>query len=167
MIVRAEYEGDEAVIAQVTASAFTGKAYSDQTEHLIVERLRKASALSLSLVVQEEGEIVGHIGFSPVFLEDGSEDWFALGPLSVRPDRQRRGVGSLLVRQGLSALESLNAAGCLLVGSPRYYPKFGFRQATQMLYPGTPAEYLMYLPLRGGEPSGIVRFHPAFYGSAA
>jgi putative acetyltransferase len=167
MIIRLEQSDDAEAIGQVTRAAFIGKAYSSQTEHLIVGRLRAAGALFRSLVAQDGCDIIGHVGFSAVEIEDGSAGWFGLGPLSVRPDRQREGIGTALVKQGLADLAALGAAGCVLVGSPKFYPRFGFRPAVMMLYPGAPVQYFMVLPLRGQEASGIVRFHPAFYGSAA
>lgn len=167
MILRGERRGDETAISAVTAAAFAGKSYSDQTEPQIIERLRVAGALHLSLVAEDKGEIVGHVAFSAVEIEDGAEGWYGLGPVSVRPDRQGEGIGSALIRRGLDRLAALGASGCVLVGSPRFYPRFGFRQDRALTYPGLPVEYFMVLLLRGAMPSGIVRFHPAFYGSAA
>jgi putative acetyltransferase len=167
MIIRLEQSDDAEAIGQVTQAAFAGKAYSNQSEHLIVQRLRKAGALFRSLVAQDGGDIIGHVGFSPVEIEDGTGGWYGLGPVSVRPDRQGEGIGTALIKTGLADLEALGAAGCLLVGSPKFYPRFGFCPALRCLYPGVPVQYFMVLPLRGQEPSGIVRFHPSFYGDAA
>lgn len=167
MIIRAERPGDEAAIGAVTAAAFAGKSYSDQTEPQIIDQLRAAAALKISLVAEDGEGILGHIAFSPVEIEDGTGGWYGLGPVSVRPDRQGEGIGSALIRRGLDSLAGLGASGCALVGSPKFYPRFGFRQCRELTYPGLPVEYFMVLLLRGGMPSGIVRFHPAFYGSAA
>lgn len=167
MIIRDELPGDEAAIGAVTAAAFAGKSYSDQTEPQIIERLRAAGALDLSLVAENDGEIVGHVAFSAVEIEDGAEGWYGLGPVSVRPDRQGEGIGSALIRRGLADLAGLGACGCVLVGSPKFYPRFGFRECRTLTYPDLPVEYFMYVLLRGEMPSGIVRFHTAFYGNAA
>lgn len=167
MIIRDELPGDEAAIGAVTAAAFAGKSYSDQTEPQIIERLRAAGALDLSLVAENDGEIVGHVAFSAVEIEDGAEGWYGLGPVSVRPDRQGEGIGSALIRRGLADLAGLGASGCVLVGSPKFYPRFGFRECRTLTYPDLPVEYFMYVLLRGEMPSGIVLFHPAFYGNAA
>ena len=167
MIVRDERAGDEAAIAAVTAAAFAGKPYSDQTEPLIIERLRHARALTLSLVAEDEAEIVGHVAFSRIEIEDGAPGWYGLGPVSVRPDRQGQGIGGRLIREGLARLQALEAGGCALVGDPGYYARFGFRHSDALSYPGLPPQYFIVLLLRGTEPSGIVRFHPAFYGDAA
>ena len=167
MNLRRERPGDEAAIGLVTAAAFAGKSYSDQTEPAIIERLRAADALALSLVAEDGGRIVGHIAFSPVEIEDGARGWYGLGPVSVHPDRQGEGIGSMLIRRGLANLADIGASGCVLVGSPKFYPRFGFRQCETLTYPDLPIEYFMFLLLLGEMPSGIVRFHPAFYGSAA
>lgn len=109
MIVRPERSGDEADISRVTEAAFRNMAFSDQTEHLIVGRLRQAGALVVSLVAEHGDEIIGHVGFSPVTLSSGEAGWFALGPLSVLPENQGQGVGAALVRSGLSALDGMGA----------------------------------------------------------
>lgn len=167
MILRGERQGDEGAIRAVTAAAFAGKPYSDQTEPQIIERLRAAGALDLSLVAEDAGEVIGHVAFSLVEIEDGATGWYGLGPVSVHPDRQSEGIGSALIRRGLADLAGLGASGCVLVGSPKFYPRFGFRHCRELVYPGLPVEYFMVLLLRGEMPSGIVRFHPAFYGNAA
>jgi putative acetyltransferase len=167
VILREERPGDEVAIGAITAAAFAGKSYSDQTEPEIIERLRVAGALDLSLVAEDDGEIVGHVAFSAVEIADGAGGWYGLGPVSVRPDRQGEGIGSALIRRGLADLAGLGACGCVLVGSPKFYPRFGFRECRTLTYPDLPVEYFMYVLLRGEMPSGIVRFHPAFYGNAA
>ncbi|MDS7597266.1 N-acetyltransferase [Agrobacterium tumefaciens] len=163
MIVRPERSGDEDAISDVTEAAFRNVSYSDQTEHLIVARLRRAGALTISLVAEDDGGIIGHIGFSPVILSGGDEGWFALGPLSVAPGKQRHGIGTALVRAGLAALRQIGASGCVLAGSPDYYGRFGFSSVADLHSEGIPDEYLLALSLHGGTPSGIVHFHPGFY----
>ncbi|MBO0132355.1 GNAT family N-acetyltransferase [Agrobacterium burrii] len=162
MIIRPEQQGDEEAIARVTEDAFRNVDHSDKTEHRIVERLRKAGALTVSLVAEDSEGIVGHIGFSPVTLTSGETGWFCLAPLSVTPDRQGQGVGSRLAREGLAALERLNAAGCVVAGDPDYYGRFGFRPVEGLSAEGIPDEYFTVLRLHGGTPSGIVGFHPGF-----
>lgn len=167
MIVRPERTGDEEAIGNLTARAFAGMPFSDQTEPLIVERLRRAGALKVSLVAEDEGVIVGHVAFSPVSLSGGQTDWYALGPISVEPARQRTGIGSALIAAGFERLEKLGAAGCVLAGDPAYYGRFGFRAVQGLSCNGVPPEYLLALPLNGEEPLGIVGFHPGFFGDAA
>jgi putative acetyltransferase len=164
MIVRPEKAGDEDAIAAVTIAAFAGKAYSDQTEHLIVERLRRAGALSLSLIGVEGDDVVGHIAFSPMTLSTGETGWFGLGPLSVTPSRQRHGVGRGLVNAGLELLKQRDAKGCCLLGSPAYYGAFGFVNTPHLVLPEVPPHYFQVLALSGPIPCGTVAFHPGFYG---
>lgn len=166
MRIRPERPGDESEIGAITAAAFAGKTYSDQTEPLIVERLRRAGALSLSLVAEEDGRIVGHVAFSPVTLSAAEADWYGLGPISVLPDRQKQGIGSALIHEGMERLRALGAQGCVLVGDPGYYNRFGFAADPTLKVADVPPEYFLVLPLQGSVPSGIVAFHPGFYGNA-
>lgn len=167
MILRPECLDDMADIGAVTAAAFEGHPHSDGSEPRIIERLRSAGVLTLSLVAEKEGEVVGHVAFSPVTFSGGEQGWFGLGPLSVRPDMQGQGIGSRLVREGLRRLQENGAVGCVLVGEPAYYRRFGFGTERDLQTPGVPREYLLARPLNGPVPSGIVAFHPGFFGDAA
>ncbi|MBW8282722.1 MAG: GNAT family N-acetyltransferase, partial [Rhizobium sp.] len=111
MRIRPESAGDEAAIGALTAAAFDGHPYSDGSEPLIIERLRRLDMLALSLVAEDEGEIVGHVAFSPVTLSGGEGGWYGLGPISVAPGRQRGGIGSTLIKTGLAKLEAQGASG--------------------------------------------------------
>lgn len=162
MIIRPESEGDVAAIGAVTAAAFAGHPHSDQTEPLIIERLRAEGALSLSLVAEDEGEVIGHIAFSPVTIAPAASGWYGLGPVSVRPDRQGRGTGSALIRHGLDRLRERGAAGCVVVGEPEFYRKFGFRNEPALVFPDCAPQYFMALALSGRMASGTVAYHPAF-----
>ncbi len=162
-IIRDEREGDAGAIRAVTSAAFAGMNYSAQTEGAIVDALRAAGALAVSLVAVEDGEIVGHVAFSPITVDGApAPGWFGVGPLSVRPDRQRSGVGTALMRAGLARLGDAGAKGCVLVGDPAYYRRFGFRASSSLDYPDLPAEYFQVLALASETPLGIVAFHPAF-----
>lgn len=167
MILRPEHPGDEAVIGAVTAAAFEGHPHSDGSEPRIIERLRAAGVMTLSLVAEKEGEVVGHVAFSPVTFPGGEDGWFGLGPISVRPDLQGQGIGGQLVREGLRRLRDDGAKGCILVGEPAYYQRFGFSDEHNLTTPDVPHAYLLALPLNGAVPSGIVAFHPGFFGDAA
>ena len=162
MIIRAETEGDIAAITEVTVAAFEKHPFSEQTEHFIVKALRKANALTISLVAEWEGKVVGHIAFSPVQVQDGASNWYGLGPVSVLPEYQRQGIGKALVNEGLSRLKGLGARGCALVGDPEYYGRFGFRNYPQMTYKGVPQEVFLVLPFTEPVPEGDVTFHEAF-----
>ncbi len=162
MIIRPETDGDRAVIRDVTAAAFAGHPHSDQSEPLIIDRLRVAGALTLSLVAAEGEQVVGHIAFSPVTITPRATGWYGLGPVSVRPDRQGQGIGSTLVREGLDKLREIGAAGCVLVGDPAFYEKFGFRNDPALVFPGCAPQYFMVLALSEARVSGTVTYHPAF-----
>ena len=125
-LIRDEAKYDAAVIAEVTVAAFQSMEISNHTEQFIIEALRSARALTLSLVAEVDGRVVGHIAFSPVAISDGAENWYGLGPVSVLPMYQRMGIGKALIREGLSRLKDLGAKGCCLVGHPQYYRKLGF-----------------------------------------
>ena len=162
MIIRRETARDVGAIETVTAAAFRDHPISRQTEHFIIRELRAAGALAVSLVAEEGGDIVGHIAFSPVTLTDGSEGWYGLGPISVVPDRQRQGIGTKLMQEGLEALKTLEAQGCVLVGDPHFYERFGFKSPAGLSHEGVPPENLLVLAFEGRVPAGEVEFHKAF-----
>jgi putative acetyltransferase len=162
MIIRRETPADITAITDVTVAAFRNHPFSHQTEHFIVNALRAANALAVSLVAEVDGQVVGHIAFSPVAVSDGARSWYGLGPVSVSPERQRRGIGKALILDGLSSLRALGACGCALVGDPGYYARFGFRNSPELRYEGVPQEYFLVLPFGGEIPRGIVVYHDAF-----
>jgi len=162
MRIRPETAADSVAIHALTEVAFRGHPHSDGSEPLIVQRLRVAGALTLSLVAEIDGALVGHVAVSPVTIGDGAEGWFGLGPISVTPSRQRQGIGSALMRAALAQLAAQGAAGCVLLGDPAWYGRFGFAARAGLVYPGPPAEHFMALPLRGALPQGVVRYHAAF-----
>lgn len=166
MIIRAEKQGDEVAIEQVTRAAFAERPYSDQTEPIIVRRLREEGALTLSLVAETDGQIVGHVAFSAVTIDGEGEGWLGLGPVSVKPGLQRKGIGSQLIREGLAQIRAMGARGCVLEGGPKYYQRFGFQSYPGLTYHGAPApEFFMALPFYEEVPQGSVEYHPAFYNS--
>ncbi|AHK44335.1 acetyltransferase [Ensifer adhaerens OV14] len=162
IIIRPERAGDEQAIHDVTAAAFEGHPHSDQSEPFIIERLRGEGALMLSLVAEEEGQIVGHVAFSPVTLTPPAAGWFGLGPVAVMRERQANGIGSRLIREGLAMLAADGALGCVVVGDPDYYQKFRFRHESSLVFPGCAPQYFMALAFSGAVPTGTVAYHPAF-----
>ncbi len=166
MIIRNETDSDVEAIAEVTKAAFETLAVSHQTEQFIVAALRAAGALTLSLVAEIDGKVVGHVAFSPVTISGGSPDWYGLGPVSVLPEHQRQGIGTALIREGLSLLRARGAGGCVLVGHPEYYRRFGFRSLPELSVEGVPAEYVFALPFNEETPRGVVEFHKGFSAQA-
>jgi putative acetyltransferase len=164
MIVRPEREGDIDAIRTLTETAFRTAPHADGTEHLIIDRLRAAGVLTLSLVAEADGTIVGHVAFSPVSLSDGSSGWYGLSPISVDPARQGEGIGGKLIGEGLERLKALGATGCVLLGDPAYYSRFGFTPDTRLTLDGVPPEYFMRVAFSPVYGAGSVSYHPGFYG---
>ncbi len=166
-IIREETSADEAPIHDLTAIAFADLDVSDHTEQFVISALRSAGALSLSLVAELDGRLVGHIAFSPISISDGTGDWYGVGPLSVLPEFQRQGIGAVLMREGLDRMRAKGAKGCCLVGHPEYYPRFGYIHAPSLRMEGVPAEVFFALAFNGCYPQGTVTFHEGFLATSA
>ena len=122
MLIRPEREADQAAVYTVNAAAFATEA-----EAKLVDVLRTDAHPIVSLVAEEQGQIVGHIMFSPVSLSgDPQLKVMGLAPLAVIPHHQRTGIGSALVRTGLEQCKQLGAVAVVVLGHPSYYPRFGF-----------------------------------------
>jgi putative acetyltransferase len=162
IIIRNETQADVERIAAITEAAFADHPHSSHTEQFIIAELRAAGVLTLSLVAESKGKVVGHIAFSPVSFPDHSAGWYGMGPVSVAPEHQRQGMGTALVLEGLERLRDLGARGCVLVGDPRFYERFGFQSLPQVTHEGVPQEFCLTLPFAAPIPQGAVRFHPGF-----
>ncbi|WOK35834.1 N-acetyltransferase [Sphingomonas sp. C3-2] len=165
MIIRPETAGDAAEIRQVVTAAFATAPHSSGTEAAIVEALRSAGALSLSLIAEDDGEVIGHIAFSPVQIDGREDGWLGLGPVAVRPDRQQRGIGAALINEGLARLRAEGAKGCVLLGDPDYYRRFGFVSDDHLRYGDVPPGYFQWLSFTDTRPYGEVQYHPGFAAS--
>lgn len=161
--VRPEKEQDWPTIHEITKLAFAGRPYSDGDEPELIDHLREKDLLILSLVAIDNGEIVGQITFSEASIESKTGPWFALGPVSVTPERQGEGIGSLLIETGLSEITKLDALGCILTGNPDYYRRFGFKFAPENCPANEPEEYFMLKLLSSEKPEGRFAFHETFY----
>lgn len=162
MIIRDEQAKDAGAIHVVTEAAFAGHPHSDGSEPGIVAGLRAAGALTLSLVAEEAGAIVGHVAFSPVTIDGRDLGWLGLGPISILPTRQGQGIGSGLIHEGMARLAGRGVRGIVLLGEPAFYARFGFACHRGLVLPGLPASYFMALALQGDVPEGVVAYHPAF-----
>jgi putative acetyltransferase len=160
--IRSETVADIDTITRVTVAAFKTLEVSNQTEHFIIEALRAAKALAVSLVAESDNRVVGHIAFSPVTISDGTRNWYGLGPVSVLPEYRWNGIGKALIQEGLSRLKDLNAQGCCLVGHPDYYRRFGFKNMPGLVLEGVPPEVFLALSFDGYTPQGTVDFHEGF-----
>jgi putative acetyltransferase len=162
IVIRNEMDDDVGTITEVTIAAFKTLAISNHTEQFIIEALRAADALAVSLVAEVNGRVIGHIAFSPVTISDGTPNWYGLGPVSVLPEHQRQGIGKALIWEGLSRVKDLNARGCCLVGHPDYYKKFGFKNISGLMLEGVPQEVFFTLSFDGHTPQSTVTFHEGF-----
>jgi putative acetyltransferase len=160
--IRPETTPDAAAIESVTVAAFLRAAHTSHREQHIVAALRRAGQLEVSLVAVADDRVVGHVAMSPVSISDGTPGWFGLGPLSVSPSHQRRGIGSRLVHEALAALHGRGAAGCVVLGEPEYYGRFGFRADPGLVLPDVPADYFQALAFHAARARGIVSYHEAF-----
>ena len=160
--IRNEAPEDAPAIEAITAAAFLNAPHTSHTEQHIVNALRRAGALTVSLVAERDGVLVGHVVLSPVRISDASAHWFGLGLISVLPAHQGHGVGAALMAAALAALRQRGAQGCVVLGDPPYYGRFGFRATPDLVLPGVPPEYFQALHLGPLRPHGTVSYHPAF-----
>jgi putative acetyltransferase len=156
MEVRAEKPEDIEVIHRVNVAAFGRESEAD-----LVDQLRGVAS-TFSFVAVEVEQIVGHIFFSPVAIIGAyADDLLVLGlaPVAVLPDYQRQGIGSLLIQHGLKECAQLGFKAVVVLGSPEYYPRFGFVPAKKKglgcEYP-VPDEVFMVLELESGVLEGSV-----------
>lgn len=163
LTIREERESDIPAIRALTRAAFAKAAHAGGNEQDIIDALRADGDLTLSLVATNMDEaIVGHLAVSPVTLSSGARGWYSGGPLSVMPTRQRTGIGAQLVEEGIERMKALGAQGIVLLGSPNYYGRFGFRADPDLVLPGVPAEYFQMLLLGGEAPKGEVAYARGF-----
>jgi putative acetyltransferase len=175
LIIREESPSDIVAIEAVVTKAFLDAPHTDHTEQFIVNGLRKAGVLTVSLVaelaaesVAEQGDqIIGHVAISPVTISarigaDSTERWYGLGPIAVLPEQQGSGIGSKLMVSALDRLRRSGAAGCVLLGDPLYYQRFGFKPVSSLVLPDVPPEYFQALSFSDSFPRGTVTYHEAF-----
>ncbi len=167
MKIRAENHSDITEIETLIYRAFENHPHHEPgakpTEHLIVNKLRDAKVLSLSIVCKDQTGIIGHIAFSPILINGEESVWYGLGPVSVMPERQGEGIGGALIREGLSRLKTQGIEGVVLLGEPKYYGRFGFESQPNLTLPGVPSEYFLAIPLANSIPTGEVAYHSAFF----
>jgi putative acetyltransferase len=160
--IRTETAVDLPTIEAVIVAAFLNAPHTSHTEQHIVNALRRAGKLTISLVAEIDDRIVGHVAISPVSISDGALGWFGLGPIAVLPEQQRHGIGSQLMREALRLLRDRGASGCVVLGEPEYYGRFGFRVAPDLVLTGVPPEYFQAIGFDASSAAGIVTYHEAF-----
>lgn len=162
ILIRNEQPEDIQYIEELIKVAFLNEVHSSHTEQFIVNNLRKNKQLTISLVAIEDGTIIGHVAISPVIISSGETGWYGLGPISVLPNKQGLGVGSLLMNASLEKLKQLGGKGCILLGDPNYYGRFGFKSYPDLNLPGVPHEYFQAISFINHIPKGDVNYHEAF-----
>ena len=160
--IRDERPGDIRAIHDLTKRAFAPMPFAGGNEQDLINMVRDAGALSISLVAEIDSRVVGHVAFTPATAADNTPGWFGLGPVAVEPELQRKGIGQQLINEGLRRLRGWNAAGCIVVGDPNYYQLFGFQLSPALTPAGQPPEYFMMLSLTASQPNAVVDFHPLF-----
>ena len=163
MMIRREEAGDIPAIRAVVTSAFRDAPHSRGIEAAIVDGLREGGALTISLVAEDQGEVVGHVAFSPVKINAERVDWYGLGPVAVRPDKQSRGIGRALIEAGLDCIKAIDGRGCVVLGDPAYYARFGFKRDPALRLANVPPEYFQQLSFGDEKRRGVVEYHPAFF----
>ena len=163
-IVRDECPSDIPTIHEITVAAFATKAFGDGTEGDLIDSLRRDGDLTLSLVAEMDGLVVGQVSLSPATV-GSAEGWYGLGPVAVAPDHFKQGIGSTLIRTALGRLAEQGAAGVVLAGDPRYYSRFGFVNDGSVQYLDTDAKNVMYRTLNGPTATGAITFAPALHGA--
>lgn len=159
--VRTEKESDVDTIRKVTKIAFMGAQKSDGDEHNLVSRVRKSESFvpELSLVAESGGKVIGHVLFSKVKIKGNDEECEALvlAPVSVLPEFQRQGAGSAMIKEGLAKAKKLKHSAVFVLGSPKYYERFGFKKAKPLGFStpfGDMDAYFMMIELQSGAMSG-------------
>jgi putative acetyltransferase len=164
-IIRPETPADFVAIRYINQEAFGQAVEAD-----LIEQLRARGQLVLSLVAEADGQLVGHIAFSPVEVESNPVGVAVVGlaPMAVLPAHQRGGVGTLLVKTALAECHVLGYDAVVVLGHPDYYPRFGFAPASRFELRceyDVPDEVFMAQELRPGalaECAGLVRYQPEF-----
>ena len=160
--IRNEVVADVDAIDAVTTAAFLAAPHTDHTEQFIVKALRKAGQLTVSLVAEVDGTVVGHVAVSPVSISDGATRWYGIGPISVLPAYQGQGIGADLMSAALSALRERGACGCVVLGEPGYYGRFGFKAEPGLVLADVPPAYFQAVSFGTAMPRGTVSYDEAF-----
>ena len=168
VVIRPEREADHPAIADVVRAAFVR--HPDEVASF-VEAIRASEQFiaELALVAEDSSGVIAHVMLSWVGIEGGSRPRILnLTPMSVRPDRQRMGVGTRLIRDALGRAERVGEPAVMVEGIPGYYPRFGFEPAIALGFispnPSIPDEAFMVKRLPGYSPdlAGQIVYPPAF-----
>jgi predicted N-acetyltransferase YhbS len=160
--IRDQVAADFDAVHQLVIIAFKTQPHACGREQFLMDALWTTGATTVALVTDDASAIVGQAAFSKVMVGGKDIGWHGCGPVSVLPERHKQGIGSALMRAGLQRLRALGSKGCVVVGDPVYYTRFGFENTDAMSLPGVPAENFMALSFGGMIPKGTVEFDRAF-----
>ena len=158
--LRDETPKDIDALHDLSYRAFAPMTFSDNSEADAIRTMRQTGNLTLSLIAELQGHIVGHVAFSPVKIDEAFHDWYALGPISVEPDHQRQGIGRALIAFGLKRLRKLGANGCVLIGNPDFYASSGFVADGRFSYGDLDARFIQHIRFQGPLRNGALQFAP-------
>lgn len=162
IVIRDQAPADFAAVHQLVIAAFRTLPVASGTEQFIMDALWRSGAAAVALVAEDGGAIIGQVAFSKVLIGGRDVDWHGCGPLSVAPARHKQGIGSALMRTGLDRLRVRGSKGCVLVGNPDFYRRFGFASTKKLKLPDVPPEVFLALPFGDEMPRGKVMFDKAF-----
>lgn len=172
-IIRKEKKEDYQCTEEVVKQAFANEEYSDQTEHQLVAKLRNSDAFipDLSLIALYEDKIIGHILLSKISIvnDENYTESLALAPVSVLPEYQNKGIGKSLINKALEIAKKLDFESVIVMGHSEYYPKFGFKKASNWGIEApfeVPDELLMAIELKKNaldQTSGVIQYSNAFF----
>ena len=162
MKIRLEKPEDADQVRSLILAAFAAEDWAGETEAGIVDRLRASETMTLSVLAVTSGKIIAHAAFSKVLIGGLDLGWYGLGPVCVHPDFQSAGTGTSVITEGLHRLRTAGAAGCVVLGDPGYYHRFGFRAEPLLFLEGVPPEYFQSVVFKGQLPAGSVTYDPAF-----
>lgn len=171
--IKQEKPSDYKAIAQIIEEAFRDEPYSDHNEQLLVEKLRMSKDFipELSLIAEQNGEIIGHILLTKIKIINKSKtfDSLALAPVSVKPGFQKKGIGGMLITESHKKAKILGHRSIVLLGHENYYPRFGYKLASNFgikIPFDAPDENCMAIELVENalkSVSGIVQYPKAFH----
>jgi putative acetyltransferase len=161
-LIRDQTEVDFSAVHQLVIAAFKTLPIASGTEQFIMDELWRSDAATVALVAEDAGGIVGQAAFSKVLVGGRDVGWHGCGPVGVLPARHKQGIGSALMREGLKRLRALGSKGCVVVGDPAYYKRFGFDNTAAMREPAVPPQYFMVIRFEGEMPKGDVKFDKAY-----
>jgi len=166
LIIRDQTVADFATVHELVIAAFKTLPIACGREQFLMDELWRSGAATVALVAEEDSIVIGQAAFSKVLVGGADVSWHGCGPVSVLPPRHKQGIGSAMMREGLNCLRALGSKGCVVVGHPAYYPRFGFTCTDAMTLPGVPPDVFMAIRFDGDIPKGEVSFDKAFEAAA-